>query len=297
MSLVVHDDPIVSHLRRWASTNEDIATMLMTSTRAIPGGRVDALSDYDIILVVRDITPFAEDRSWIGEFGEVLVAYWDPIETDPDTGQNWTGNIVQYADGLKIDFTLWPVEQLTAIAEMDALPPELDAGYVVIADNHSLTAKLSQPSYRAYIPTKPDLETYLQNVNDFFIGVPYVAKCLLRDELLPAKWCLDYDMRDGYLRPMLEWRMEIDHDWSVSTGNLGKGIKKRLPPDLWAELEATYAAAGIEENWESLFRLIEFYGGIAREVGASLGYAYPEEFHQRVTRFVRDMKSGKLGTK
>jgi aminoglycoside 6-adenylyltransferase len=285
------NDPIIRKLQAFAATRDDVAAMLMTSTRAIPGGQVDALSDYDIILVVRDITPFADDHSWIGEFGDVLVAYWDPIEHDPDTGENWTGNIVQYADGLKIDFTLWPVEQLTAIAEMDALPAELDAGYVVIADNHSLTAKLSPPSYRAYIPAKPDLETYLKNVNDFFIGVPYVAKCLLREELLPAKWCLDYDMRDVYLRPMLEWRMEIDHDWSVSTGNLGKGLKRRLPAELWAELEATYAAAGIEENWESLFRLIAFYGRIAREVGASLGYTYPGEFHDRVTAFARAMRS------
>ncbi len=63
-------------------------------------------------------------------------------------------------------------------------------------------------------------------------GVPYVAKCLLRDELLPAKWCLDHDMRDVYLRPMLEWRMECSHDGSVSTGSLRKGLKTRLPPDL-----------------------------------------------------------------
>ncbi len=287
-------DPIIRKLQSFASANANITAMLMTSTRAIPGGRVDELSDYDIILVVRDTTPFAEDRSWIGEFGDVLVSYWDPIEHDPDTGHRWTSNIVQYANGLKIDFTIWPVEQLTAIAEMDELPAELDAGYVVLADNHSLTAKLLPPSYRAYIPEKPDLATYLQNVNDFFIGVPYVAKCLLRDELLPAKWCLDYDMRDVYLRPMLEWRVEIDHDLSVSTGSLGKGLKKRLPPALWAELEATYAAAGIEENWESLFRLIAFYGRIAREVGASLGYAYPEEFHDRVTAFARTMRSSSL---
>ncbi|MBA3377881.1 MAG: aminoglycoside 6-adenylyltransferase [Chloroflexia bacterium] len=88
------------------------------------------------------------------------------------------------------------------------------------------------PTRRAYIPVRPDEATYHTLVNDFLSGVPYVAKCLLRDELLPAKWCLDHDMRDVYLRPMLEWRMECSHDGSVSTGSLGKGLKTRLPPDL-----------------------------------------------------------------
>lgn len=119
-----------------------------------------------------------------------------------------------------------------------------------------------------------------------------MAKYLLREELLPAKWVLDYDMRDTYLRPMLEWRMECDHDWSVPTGALGKGLKKRLPPGLWAGLEATYAAADIAENWESLFRTIAFFRRIAREVGDHLGYAYPEDLDRRVTGHAHRMRQG-----
>jgi hypothetical protein len=38
-------------------------------------------------------------------------------------------------------------------------------------------------------------ETYQTLIQDFFSDAPYVAKCLWRDELLPAKWCLDYDMK------------------------------------------------------------------------------------------------------
>lgn len=151
---------------------------------------------------------------------------------------------------------------------------------------------MHEPTSTAYIPAPPEEATYRLLVNDFFVGVPYVAKYLLRDEFLPAKWVLDYDMRDTYLRPMLEWRMECDHGWSVPTGVLGKGLKKRLPPDLWSELEGTYAAAGIEENWESLFRTVAFFRRIAREVGDQLGYVYPEEFDRRVTDHTHRMRDG-----
>jgi len=41
--------------------------------------------------------------------------------------------------------------------------------------------------------------------------------------------------------------MTCDHDWSVPVGTLGKGLKNHPPPELWTELEATYAA-GIEDE-------------------------------------------------
>jgi aminoglycoside 6-adenylyltransferase len=205
------------------------------------------------------------------------------------------GNIVQYSDGLKIDFSLWPVALLEGITRLPALPAELDAGYRVLGDKDRLTTGLRAPTFTGYVPAPPDEGTYQTNVNDFFIGVPYVAKCLLRDEVLPAKWCLDYDMRYVYLLPMLEWRMECDHGWSVSPGINGKGLKKRLPSEIWAELEATYAGAGIEDNWKSLFRTIAFYRRVAREVGEHLGYVYPEELDRRVTAHARRMRNGAKG--
>lgn len=287
-------DEVIDRLVRWARPRDAVRAMLLTSTRAIPGGTVDALSDFDIILVLRDIHPFVTDKGWIADLGEVLVAYWDPVEPDTEagTGIAQSGSIVQYADGLKIDFRLWPVALLEAITRHPALPAELDAGYRVLLDKDGVARGLRAPSHGSYIPARPDEATYLTLVNDFFIGAPYVAKCLLRDEVLPAKWCLDYDMRYVYLRPMLEWRMECDHGWAVPVGVNGKGLKKRLPSGIWAELEGTYAGAGVEDNWASLFRMIALFGRVGREVGAHLGYAYPDDLDRRVTDFVRRMREG-----
>ena len=290
MSDTPHVDGVIRRLVRWADRQAAVRAMLLTSTRAIPHAAVDAFSDYDVVLVVRDIHPFIADWDWLRDFGEVLVAYWDPVHPDPDHGLERVANVVQYADGLKIDFTLWPVALLERIARAPALPAELDAGYRVLADKDGLTAGLRPPTYAAYIPTPPDDATYQAVVNDFFVDAPYVAKCLLRDELLPAKWCLDYDMKHVYLRPMLEWRMECDHGWAVPAGRLGKGLKRRLPADLWRDLEATYAGAGVAENWEALFRTLALFRRVAREVAARLGYPYPDELDRRVTAYVRQME-------
>lgn len=285
-----NDDDVVRRLVGWADRQAAVRAMLLTSTRAIPHAAVDAFSDYDVILVMRDIQPYVANRDWLDDFGEVLVAYWDPLETDPETGIAHSGNVVQYADGLKIDFTLWPVAWLERIAHAPVLPVELDAGYRVLADKDRLTASLRAPTYAGYIPSRPDEATFQTTVNDFFVGVPYVAKCLWRDELLPAKWCLDYDMRYVYLLPMLEWRMECDHDWAVPAGALGKGLKRRLPTVIWAELESTCAGAGIADNWDALFRMIALFRRVAREVAAHLGHAYPDALDRRVTVYAQGIR-------
>jgi len=289
-----HDETI-RHLMQWAAGQDNVRAMLLTSTRAIPGGKVDAYSDYDINLIVRDIQPFLADRTWIETFGDVLVAYWDPVEVDPETGCRQSGNVIQYVDGGKIDFRLWPVEMLEAISRQPTLPAELDAGYRVLLDKDSLTASLRPPTSTGYTLSRPGEGTYLTLVNDFFVGVPYVAKCLLRDEILPAKWCLDYDMRYVYLVPMLEWWAAIDCDWSIAPGINGKGLKRYLPAGIWAELESTYAGTNVADNWESLFRMIALFRRIGREVAASLGYAYPEDFDSRVTDHARRMQCGEFG--
>lgn len=251
---------------------------------------MDALSDYDVILVARDIQPFVDNRVWIEDFGAVLVAYWDPIALDPDYGVAQAGNVVQYTDGLKIDFRLWPVALLRAIVEAPTLPSELDAGYRVLLDKDGLAARLRPPTYHAYIPARPSEETYLALIEEFFSDVPYVAKYLWRNELLPAKWCLDYDMKHVYLRQLLEWYMERDHGWTVPARNLGKSLERRLSPVIRARLVDIYAGGGIAENWAALFLTLALFRDVALAVAADLGYSYPLDLDERVTACVRSIQ-------
>ncbi len=200
--------------------------------------------------------------------------------------------MIQYADGLKIDFTLQPVAWLKKVIAALALPAELDAGYRVLLDKGHLTDRLQSPTHRAYIPIPPTNEVYQTTINDFFSDAPYVAKCLLREELLPLKWCLDYDMKHVYLRPMLEWLIGLHHRWSQPTGWLGKGLKKKLPPEIWLQLEDTYTGANMADKWKSLFRTMALFRRVAMEVGEGLGYTYPFDLDQRVTAYVQKMRRG-----
>ena len=127
---------VIHHLIYLANQNDAVRAMLLTSTRAQPEAAPDIFSDYDVVLVLADIHPFFSDRSWLSDFGEVLVVYWYPIDPEPDYGIEQTGNVAQYTDGLKIDFRLWPVALLERIAQGPVLPPGLDAGATPLLVHH-----------------------------------------------------------------------------------------------------------------------------------------------------------------
>ncbi len=290
----VQQDETADRLTAWALERDDVQAMILTSTRAIPGATLDAYSDYDVILVVDDVAAMEANRTWLSAFGEVLISYWDPLDVRSATGAVGVGNITNYVDGLKIDFSLWSQQwyvDLTSGAEPD---DELDAGYRVLVDKVGLTAGLPPPTYRSYIPPPPDEATYLRLITDFLIGVPYVAKSLLRDELLPAKWVLDFDMRFNYLVPMLEWRVECDHDWSLKTGNLGKGLRRHLPTDTWTELVETFTGPDAASNWAALYAMVALFGRVAEEVAGALGYSYPADLVSDVTEHARRMQQGEF---
>ena len=94
-------------------------------------------------------------------------------------------------NGLKIDFNLWSFQRYADVTGGPHPFAEFDAGYQVIIDKDDLTANL--PAATSGPTSPPGLTTYLRLINDFLIGVPYVAKGLLREELLPTKWVLDFD--------------------------------------------------------------------------------------------------------
>ena len=280
---------VIKRLIGWAEQQPLVRAMLLTSSRAIPNAHVDVFSDYDVILAVLDVRPFYGDRTWLGDFGPVLVVYRDPLE--PYYGFPKSAYVTQYENGLKIDFTLWPVEILRQVAANPQLPDEFDAGYRVLLDKDHLTDGLKPPTYAAYIPTPPTESEYQTVVELFFHEATYVAKHLWRDDLMAAKYNLDHAMKLENLRIMLEWRIEIDHHWSVKPGTYGRRLKNWLSPDLWTELGHTYVGAGLEENWEAMFKTIALFRKVAVEVGDRLGYAYPHDLDRRVVAYLQKVKN------
>jgi aminoglycoside 6-adenylyltransferase len=294
-------DAMLDFFVRWGQGREDVRALLLTSTRTVPGATVDRLSDYDLIVAVSDdpgVRPFFESRDWLGAFGKVLVLYRDPLlswfapcERPPgDFVDEKTCYVTQYEqDGLKIDFTVMPAGLLRAIAR-SPLPEDLDLGYLVLLDKDGLTAGMAPPTHRAYIPGPPSLAEYLEEIELFFHNYTYIAKYLWRGDLVPAKQ-LESEVKADHVCRMLQWQAEIAAGWTVRLKAHGRELRKLITAQKWAALEATYCGAGEAENWAALWRTVELFAQTGREVGAGLGYAYPQEMHERCVRHLKWVES------
>jgi aminoglycoside 6-adenylyltransferase len=71
---------------------------------------------------------------------------------------------------------------------------------------------------------------------------------------------------------------------------LGKGLKHRLPADIWVQVEQSFAGASIVDNWDALAHMLALFRQVAIEVGEQLGDAYPDDLHQRVCAYVKQIK-------
>lgn len=280
---IPQEKEVVDGLVAWGTAHPLIRAMVLTSSRTRPDGPVDLLSDYDLILAVSDVGPFASGDAWIAEYGRPMVRWGDQGEMR-DLATYFRSAI--YQNYVKIDYSIWPVELLSRIAASTSLPDQLDVGYRVLLDKDQRTAGWKPPSYQAHIPARPTEAEYQALVEEFWWVTTYVAKSLWRDELVFAKWVLDQDLKLEAMRRMLEWRIEINWNWSVKPGVYGRGLKQLLPPDIWGEFAGTYVSLDVQETWAALDRVITLFRQVASEVGNALGYPYPQQVDDQVSAYL-----------
>ena len=72
---IPQEKDVVDRLLEWGTANPLIRAMILASSRTRPDGPVDLLSDYDLILAVSEIGPFAFDDAWISEYGFIYYSF------------------------------------------------------------------------------------------------------------------------------------------------------------------------------------------------------------------------------
>jgi aminoglycoside 6-adenylyltransferase len=279
---------VINRLVQWANSQPLVRAMLLESSRASDHAPIDILSDYDVLLIVSDTRPFSQQESWLQDFGKLLVLFRDKGRM---YGLRSYNRLVLYEDGTKIDYIVWPVALLQRVLNAPRLPDVLDHGYQVLVDKDHLACNLKPPTYSAHIPKRPTEKEYQSLVEEFWWETIYVAKNLWRDELMHMKYNLDYVMKFELLRRLLEWRIELDHNWSWKPGAVGRGLKKHLDSRIWGEFASTYVGEEIDENWDALFKTTALFRRVAIEVGDALGYRYPSALDERVTSYLQSIRN------
>jgi aminoglycoside 6-adenylyltransferase len=287
MQALPTETEVLTKLTAWAQTLPTVRAMLLTSSRARPGGPVDSLSDYDIILAVTDEFRTGWEEPWLYDYGEPMVRWGDEGER---LGVTTHFRSVIYRDYIKIDYSIWPDTLLTRVAQSSELPEELNEGYRVLLDKDGATREWKSPTHRAFIPARPTEAEYRALVEEFWWVATYVGKSLWRNELVFARWVLFADLHDGGLRRMLEWRLEIDHNWSIRPGVHGRRLQSLLPAETWTALTDTSTGPGIENAWTALWQTVSLFRQTAGEVAGALGFVYPQAVDAQVSAYLQEIE-------
>lgn len=265
-----------------ARDDDRIRVVILNGSRANPNARPDPFRDFDIVYVVTDPVPFRHNLDWIKRFGELMIMQLPDEMLDPPPGEDERyAYLMQFADGNRIDLTIYPLAKLAALGR--------DSLSILLLDKDGLIAPFGPSNESDYLPEPPTAKAFSDCCNEFWWVCPYVAKGLWRQELPYAKFMMDQAVRDQLVK-MLTWYVGVKTGFSRGPGKLGKHLEQCLEPELWAMLLETYPDADYGRIWASLHAMGELFRLVATHVANHFGFEYPHGDDQRVSAHLRHVQ-------
>jgi aminoglycoside 6-adenylyltransferase len=266
-----------------ARNDERVRAVVMNGSRLNPKAPKDFFQDYDVVYLVTEKESFLADPGWIKVFGELMILQLpDEMSDPPPEGRSlYYGYLMQFADGNRIDLSLFPVDKVDQL-EQDSLT-------LTLLDKDGVLPNFPPPSDSGYMPKPPSAKAFFDCTNEFWWVSPYVAKGLWRREIVYARHILDVYVREQ-LDKMLAWYVGICSGFQKSPGKLGKYLESCLEPELWQLLLSTYSDADYARTWEALFAMGELFRRIAIPVAQHFGYSYPYGDDQRVSAHLNHVR-------
>jgi aminoglycoside 6-adenylyltransferase len=252
-----------------AQNDGRIRAVIMNGSRANPNAPQDIFQDYDIVYIVTDVSSFKSDSGWIDCFGKLMVMQLpDDMEDSPPSDDESYAYLMQFADGNRIDLTLYPIAKLQEL--------ERDSLSVLLLDKDRIIEPFPVPNEDSYLPKPPTLKDFSDCCNEFWWVCTYVAKGLWRQEIIYAKYMLDQIVREQLMK-MLVWHIGIKTEFSTNPGKYGKYYRQRLEPKLWEMLLKTYSDADYDHTWDALEMMCWLFRIATHSVAEHFDFPYPEE--------------------
>ncbi|MEY9978231.1 aminoglycoside 6-adenylyltransferase [Lysinibacillus sp. RC79] len=269
---------IMELILKVAEKDERVRAVAMNGSRTNSNVPKDTFRDYDIVYLVSDLQSFLINPYWVNVFGKRIIMQTpeDMAMFPPELGGRFT-YLMLFEDGNRIDLMLIPIEEKDIYCSEDGLT-------VILLDKDGSMPKLSEPTDKDYWVKNPSAEFFADCCNEFWWVSTYVAKGLWRQEILYA-----YDHLNSareMLLTMLEWKVGIETNFSLSVGKNSKYLKSYLDNDIWERLMKTYPNGDYEQVWNSLFETINLFEQVAIEVANILEYQYPSEDSNKVKQYL-----------
>ncbi|MCP4425034.1 MAG: aminoglycoside 6-adenylyltransferase [Chloroflexi bacterium] len=265
-----------------AQKDDRVRAVIMNGSRANPNAPHDIFQDFDIVYIVTEVSPFKNDSNWVKQFGEMMIMQMpDEMQDTPPSEEDRFAYLMQFADGNRIDLTLYPIAKLNELGQ--------DSLSLLLLDKDGIIELFAPPSESDYLPKPPTPKEYADCCNEFWWVCTYVVKGLWREEILYAKCMFDQIVREQLMK-MLTWHIGVTTQFSQNPGKMGKYFKRYLAPDLWETLQKTYADANYDNSWEALYKMCELFRTTAVSVAEHFGFDYPNGDDERVSAHLKHVQ-------
>jgi aminoglycoside 6-adenylyltransferase len=267
----------------FTSRDDNIRAVLMNGSRANPNAPRDPFQDFDILCLVRDLSPYFRNPDIPPMFGEIMILQLPDDMMDPPPGPDGHYTyLMQFMDGNRIDLSFHLLSKIEEVIH--------DSLTIVLKDKDGLLKNLPPSSDRDYLPKQPTNKAFQDCCNEFWWCNPYAAKGLWRGELTYAKYMIEVVIRPQLMK-MLVWYFGMCTGFEKSPGKLGKYLKAGLEPELWVELKATYSDAKFDRIWKSMLVMGRLFRRIACAVASAYGFEYPQGDDERVSAYLLRIKN------
>jgi len=269
---------------RAAQEDERIRVMTLEGSRVNPNVAPDIYQDYDLTFLVTDVESFRQSDQWLSVFGEYIFMQKPEAMSlfPPDLPEGWFSYLMIFGDGVKIDLTLVPVGDVEAYFEQDPL-------IRVMLDKDGICGNAGMPGDEQFWTQEPS-EAYVADCcNEFWQACHYVAKGLLRGQLLYANHLMEQVLRAELLR-MLGWYAGAKAGFPVSCGKYHRDIPGFLTEEENEMLCTSYCLDSIDHTWRALEAAEDLFAETSRYVAEREGAAYPD-YEYRVREYIETLKA------
>ena len=270
-----------------AKTDDRIRAVLLNGSRANDKIPPDKYQDFDIVYVTDDFESLIADREWTNKFGEKLI--WQlPDEMvvgqkEPEKGNRFS-LLMLFTDGNRIDLTLLSKKEIDPNGKTDSLT-------IVWLDKDNMFPNTTLPSDLDYLVKEPTEKEFLDTCNEFWWVCTYVAKGLLRNEIIYSKEMLETVVRPMFMN-VISWHIGLETNFSVSIGKAGKFMSKFQSPELYQQILQTYSDQVVENNWRALFLMMDIFSQLARTVSRKLKFRYVFGEEENVIAYLKQLHNG-----
>ena len=272
-------------LHAWARGDPRIhAAVAIGSTERVDRPH-DAWADLDLLFVVDDPNAWSADLRWVEAIGPSWIRL---VNASPLPGIQVVQ--VMFAGGYDADLIPISPDQVAVFETPEVASEVFGHGATVLIDRSGAFSNLIDatgafPTATIQPVGPPTSAEFERTVNVFLYQAVWATKRLRRGERWRAHDDVDDYMRDLMLR-MIEWHALARRVDGVMPES--RQLERWAPPDVQADLPATFAAYDDGSIAEALVRSRALFRRLAREVAERWSFTYPEAADAEIEAWVRD---------